>query len=214
MARSRVVSFAAGLVLVVASARGVSEKFPVMHNEPITIRILGGKDGQPLGRMHLTLIAGYDRSDMRKQLFREDVLTDVHGQLRLSNQLANLPWLQVWVEKKKLCQENPRIASFSVELMRRDGLSTPNHCGMVAVEDKPGVFNVFVKGTGAVSVPVSSAAVQTQTSHAAVAPKSVDSPAVTGSPAVLCSCKKKTQRPRSVCGRRIPILPGVALYLR
>jgi hypothetical protein len=142
------VSLAAGLALIAASGRGEGESFPVVHNEPITVRILGGKDGQPQGRLHLIFIAGYNWNDMREQLFREEALTDAHGQVRLSNQLANLPWLRVWVDKETLCQENPRIASYSVELMRRDGLSTPNRCGKATVEDRPGVFIVFVKSRG------------------------------------------------------------------
>jgi hypothetical protein len=39
----------------------------------------------------------------------------------------------------------PGKASFSVELIRRDGLSAPNRCGTATVEDEPGVFTVFVK---------------------------------------------------------------------
>jgi hypothetical protein len=169
--------------------------------------------------MHLTLIAGYDRSDMRKQLFREEALTDAHGQLRLSNQLANLPWLQVWVEKKTLCEGNPRVASFSVELMRRDGLSTPNRCGMATIEDKPGVFTVYVKGKGAVVAPAveakappAKAALSTGT-PATVSPQTA-TPQGTTAAITPCACSKKARRARSFCGRKIPILPGLAFYLR
>jgi hypothetical protein len=65
--------------------------------------------------------------------------------------LANLPWLQVWVGKKSLCQTHPRNTSYSVELIRHDGLSAPNHCGTATVENKPGVFTVFVKNKAATS---------------------------------------------------------------
>jgi hypothetical protein len=212
--RPLAIPLAVGIALIAASAPAAGEGFPVIHNEPITLRILGGKDGQPLGRMHLTLIAGYDRSDMRKQLFREEALTDAHGQLRLSNQLANLPWLQVWVEKKTLCEGNPRIASFSVELMRRDGLSTPNRCGKVAVEDKPGVFNVFVKGKGAAPTPPARASEAAQASSPTGAPASV-SPTATSEPAAAaCSSSKKARRQPSACGRKLIVLPGLAIYLR
>jgi hypothetical protein len=95
--------------------------------------------------MHLVLLAGYDRNDLHDQLYRAELLTDAHGQAHLPKQLANLPWLQVWVAKKPLCQVKPRGESFSVELIRRDGLSAPNHCGKATVEDAPGVFTVFVK---------------------------------------------------------------------
>lgn len=157
MIRPLIFSLAAGLVLTVAfpsaaaqscQRGGSAESLPVVHHEPITIRILSGKDGLPLAHLHLILIAGYRASDLREQLFREEALTDARGQARLSSQLANLPWLQVWVDKKPLCQVHPRTASFSVERIRRDGLSAPNRCGTATVEDAPSVFTVFVKGKG------------------------------------------------------------------
>jgi hypothetical protein len=210
------VSLVAGLAFVSAAASGADETFPEVHRDPITIQVLGGKDGRPLGRLHLILIAGYDRTDMRKELFHEDAQTDAHGQVRLSNQMANLPWLQVWVDKKSLCQGNPRIASFSVELMRRDGLSAPNRCGMVTVEDHPGVFTVFVKGKGAAPAPVAIApkAAQRQSSPATSAPAAVGATAIAPPAAAPCSCSKKARRARSACGRRVFVLPGLALYLR
>ena len=138
-------SLAAGIALLTATLCCADETFPVVHNEPITVRILGGKDGQPLAHLHLVLLAGYDQGDLHGQLYRAELLTDAHGQVHLPKQLANLPWLQVWVAKKQLCQANPRGESFSVELIRRDGVSAPNLCGTATVEDAPGVFTVFVK---------------------------------------------------------------------
>jgi hypothetical protein len=135
----------ATFALSAAALCRADETFPVVHSEPITIRILSGKNGLPLSNLHLLLVGGYDQSDLHDQLFREDALTDTFGKVRLSNQLTNLPWLQVWVSKMPLCQSNPRKTSFSVELIRRDGLSAPNLCGPVSAENSPGVFTVFVK---------------------------------------------------------------------
>lgn len=136
---------ATGIALLSTSLCVADETFPVVHNEPITVRIVGGINGQPLCNLHLVLIGGYDQSDLHQQLYREDALTDNFGKVRLSNQLTNLPWLQVWVGSMPLCQSKPRKASFSVELIRRDGLSAPNLCGPVSAQDSPGVFTVFVK---------------------------------------------------------------------
>jgi len=147
MIRPLALSLAAGAALLTATLNCVAETVPVIHNESITIRILNGKDGLPLDHVHLILLGGYDQKDLRDQLYRAEVLTDAHGEARLTRQLANLPWLQVWVDRKQLCQVNPRKASFSVDLIRRDGLSAPNRCGIATVEDTPGVFTVFVKGT-------------------------------------------------------------------
>ncbi|MGA9070461.1 MAG: hypothetical protein WB424_09415 [Terracidiphilus sp.] len=135
----------AGIALLAASLCRADETFPVVHNEPITVRIVGGINGMPLSNLHLTLIGGYDQSDLHDQLYREEVLTDAMGNAHLPRQLANLPWLQVWVGSMPLCQRNPRKTSFSVELIRRDGLSAPNLCGPVTAEESPGVFTVFVK---------------------------------------------------------------------
>jgi hypothetical protein len=148
MIRPLALSFTAGMALLTATLSGVAESFPVVHNEPITVRVLGGKDGKVLVHMHLVLLGGYNQKDLHDQLYRAEVLTDAHGQARLPRQLASLPWLQVWVTKKPLCQAKPRGASFSVDLIRRDGLSTPNRCGTATAVDTPGVFTVFVKGKG------------------------------------------------------------------
>ncbi len=145
MIRPLALSFAAGLALLTATANCAVESFPVVHNDPIVVRILSGVDGRPLAHLHLLLIAGYDRRDLRDQLFRQETLTDARGQAQLSHQMENLPWLQVWVDKKLLCQARPRQASFSVEEIRSFGLSAPNRCGTVTVEDSPGVFTVFVQ---------------------------------------------------------------------
>lgn len=152
MIRPLAISLAAALSLLAAPFCGADEPDSVNHSEPITVRVLSGKDGQPLVHTHLILIAGYDQGEIRDQLWREETLTDALGQARLSKQFANLPWLQVWVDKKPLCQDTPRKTSFSVERIRRDGLSTPNRCGAATVEDAPGLFTVFVQ-TGKKDAP-------------------------------------------------------------
>jgi hypothetical protein len=148
MTRPLKLFLAIGLALLAAPFSRADQPFAVNHSEPVTVRILSGKTGLPFAHVHLILIGGYDEIQMRDKLWREEAITDAQGQARLSKQFANLPWLQVWVHKKQLCQSNPGAASFSVERMIRDGLSTPNHCGAMTVEDTPGVFTVFVKGAG------------------------------------------------------------------
>jgi len=217
-------ALAAELAFATAAVSGAGEVFPVVHSDPITVRIVDGKDSRPLGRMHLTVIAGYDQGDMRNQLFREEVLTDAQGQVRLSNQLANLPLLQVWVGARSLCQAHPRTNGFSMELIRRDGLSAPNRCGMATVEDKPGVFTVFVKGKGAapaiVAPAIKSESVPAWASHPTPTPVDAStltpaSPGITSDVVPCCRAgSKKTRRARRDCRRTIPVLPGLALCFR
>lgn len=148
MIRFLPLSIAAGLALLAAPFSGADAPYSVTHNGPITVRILNGEDGQPFAHVHLLLLGGYDQRQIDDKLWREEAITDAHGEARLSKQFANLPWLQVWVGKKRLCQAKPRAASFSVELMLRDGVSAPNRCGTFTVEETPGIFTVFVKGAG------------------------------------------------------------------
>ena len=163
--------FVTGLALCFAVAAGANEIFPNVHDEPITVQVLSGIDGKPVPFVHLLVIGGYDPQDMRQQLWQQETLTNAAGNARLSSGLANLPFVQVWVKKAPLCQHKPRTASFSVERVRREGLSTPNQCGLATVEEIAGVFTVFVKhrgnpntsqtslkissGQGAAAIPVS-----------------------------------------------------------
>jgi hypothetical protein len=137
----------AAIVLVATAACGASESFPVEHNEPIAVRVLDGKDGKPQANEHVVLVAGYDRRDLGMGLWREEVLTDSEGMVRLSNALTNLPLLRVQVIKRRACEADGAKAAFSVDRIRRDGLSAANRCGTAVAPDAPGVMTVFVKPT-------------------------------------------------------------------
>ncbi len=136
---------ASPLLLVAAQVRGADEDFPVVHGEAIIIRILDGADGHPVTHAHLSLLAGYNQRDLHLEMWRQEAVTDDRGRARLSNALANLPFLQIGVAKKHACEAHAGSATFSVDLIRRDGLSTPNLCGAAVSDDAPGVFTVFVK---------------------------------------------------------------------
>jgi hypothetical protein len=125
--------------------RGADEDFPVVHNETITIRILDGVDGHPIPHAHLSLLAGYNQRDLHLEMWHQEALTDDRGRAKLSNALASLPLLQISVDKSPVCEAHAGSATFSVDLIRRDGVSTPNRCGNAISEDAPGVFTVFVK---------------------------------------------------------------------
>jgi len=148
MIRFLPLSFAAPLLLFSASVCADCESFPVVHNDPITVRILGGEDAHPLAHLHLILTGGYQERDIRLEMWREEILTDSNGNARLPPGLANLPLLQVRVAKKHLCMDAHQ-AAFSIDRIRRDGLSSPNHCGIATVLDVPGVLNVFAMSSTA-----------------------------------------------------------------
>lgn len=125
---------------------GAGEVFPVVHNEPIVVRVLDGKDGKLQAQTRVVLTAGYDRRDLKLGQWQEEAVTDGEGRVQLSNALRNLPLLRVEVLKRHGCAPGAESAVLSVELIRRDGLSGVNRCGMAIVQNVPGVFTVFVKG--------------------------------------------------------------------
>ena len=127
-----------------APLAAADETFPVDHHDQITIHILDGRNGKPIPRVQLTLVGGYDKEDFKRQSWHEQTLTDTQGWAHLSNELANLPFLQVFVLKYPTCQSKPRAALYSVDEIRRDGLSTPNLCGVSVVSNTHGIFTVFV----------------------------------------------------------------------
>ena len=145
---NRILTFCFGVpvVLLAAGACGADEVFPVVHNEPIAVRVVNGRDGRPVANAHVLLVAGYDRCDIQLGLWREEALTDPEGKVQLSSGFRNLPWLRVRVARRRLCNADADGAAFSVERIRRDGQSAANRCGTAAVENVPGVVTVFVKG--------------------------------------------------------------------
>jgi hypothetical protein len=138
-------SLSVGLALGLSPFAWANETFPTIHDAPITVQVRSGLDGKPVPRAHLLVVAGYDQQDLRQQTWHEEAQTDSEGKARLSDRISNLPFLQVWVTGADLCQRKPRNEAFSVDRVRRDGVSTPNECGFVTSVDEPGTFTVFVK---------------------------------------------------------------------
>jgi hypothetical protein len=136
-----------GVAMLMLTARVclAGEVFPVVHHEPIAVRVLDGRGGGPQAWVRVVLVAGYDRRDLRLALWREETLTDADGEVRLSEALRNLPLLRVEVLKRHACSSG-REAAIGVERIRLSGLSGANRCGFASAENAPGVFTVFVKG--------------------------------------------------------------------
>ena len=146
MNRNRTFWVRAAMALLAAAVCSADEVFPVVDHEPIAVRILEGKNGAPQARVHVVLIAGYDRRDLDLGLWREEAVTDEAGMVQLSDALKNLPLLRVAVLKRSSCATDAGGAAISVERIRRDGMSSANRCGTVVAADVPGTLAVFVKG--------------------------------------------------------------------
>jgi hypothetical protein len=163
MNRNLTIWVGVAMLMVTARVCSADEVFPVVHHEPIAVRVLDGKGGRPQARVRVALMAGYDRRDVALGLWREEAVTDADGKVRLSEALRNLPLLRVEVLKRHACSTGTE-AAISVERIRLSGLSGANRCGFAPVEDAPGVFTVFVKGkkasakgVGALGKPVAPA---------------------------------------------------------
>lgn len=121
------------------------QSYPEVHDDPIRIRILTGTEGAPVPHLPVLLLAGYERNDLRKGLWQEEAATDDEGNLQVPSSLVNFPWLRIVPAKGiKPCLSKPSERVFSMERIRLDGLSAPNSCGPIALEDRPGTFNFFV----------------------------------------------------------------------
>ena len=144
MVRFRAFVCAAGMFALAASASSQSEIFPNVHNQPIVIHVVDGRDGKPLAHARVSLVGGYTARDLHLQMWHEEAFTDEQGRARISSAMENLPIHQIEVAKSQLCADS-HSAIVSVEQIRRDGLSMPNRCGTGAAEGTPGVFTVFVK---------------------------------------------------------------------
>ena len=146
MNRIRTILFAIAIALLASAVCLADEVFPVVHREPIVVRLLDGKSGKPQARVHVILTAGYDRRDLALGMWREEVVTDAEGKVRLSDTLRNLPLLRVDILQRHACSTGTANAAISVELVRRDGLSGANRCGFAPADNAPGVLTLFVRG--------------------------------------------------------------------
>lgn len=134
------------MTLVLPGSMGKSEQsLPSIHPEPITIRIINGKDGAPLAHVHLLFVAGYDNRDLRLGLWSAEAITDAKGRASLPGALKDFSLLEVRVAKRRLCAAHGRSLSINLDNVRYGGMSTPNRCGNLVFADKPGVLTVFAK---------------------------------------------------------------------
>jgi len=148
MIRSLAVCAQAGIFLA-RMVSGAAEVFPVVHNQPIVLRVVDGKAGRPQPGRHVVLSGGYDLRDLRLGEWQEEAVTNGEGTVLLSNELRNLPYLRVEVLKSHPCERGARQSAYSVERIRAAGQSGANRCGTVVVAEEPGFLTVFVKGKDA-----------------------------------------------------------------
>jgi hypothetical protein len=187
----------AGLLAIVGSGAARASE-PVVHHEPITVRVLDGRGGVPLARVHLTLIAGYDERDLHQGLWQEEAVTNGAGFARVPDSLVNFPYLQVVVARHRMCIGDVTESRFSMERIRFAGLNSPNRCGVLTVENLSGVFVIFAKTKGSDRRPVKREVLQVAAaSPEAAAPVAPIYPPSLANPPVLPATSAPSAAPDS-----------------
>jgi hypothetical protein len=134
------------VTLALPGSMGKSEQsLPAIHPEPITIRILNGKDGAPLAHVHLLFVAGYDDRDLRLGFWSGEAMTDAKGRASLPGALRDFSLVAVRVAKRRLCATHGRSLDINLDNVRYGGLSTANRCGNLMFADQPGILTVFAE---------------------------------------------------------------------
>jgi len=187
----------AWLLAIVGSGAARANE-PVVHHEPITVRVLDGRGGVPLARVHLMLIAGYDERDLHQGLWQEETVTNGAGFARVPDSLVNFPYLQVVVARHRMCIGDVTESRFSMERIRFAGLNSPNRCGVLTVENLSGVFVIFAKAKGSDRRPVKREVLQVAAvSPEAAAPVTPIYPPSLAKPAVLAATSAPSAAPDS-----------------
>jgi hypothetical protein len=145
MKKILLLSFLATTALFTITPAHAQESFPEIHNDPIKIHLIDAQDGSPIANLRVLLAAGYSQYDLRKGLWREEATSDAQGDIKLPRTMLNLGFLQILVAQNKPCTHKQSVQSLSIERIRIDGFSAPNHCGPAVADEKPGELNFFVR---------------------------------------------------------------------
>jgi hypothetical protein len=111
----------------------------------IVVQVVDGRNGKPLANQHLLVFAGESPEGVRLQKEHFQLVTDNDGLADLPIASGTVQWIQVWPDWHILCQKTPNREAFSVTEILSTGLSTPNACGSVRQELRPGHFVVFAR---------------------------------------------------------------------
>ena len=111
----------------------------------IVIRAVDGRNGKPLGSQRLLVFAGGSPEVAKQHNNEFELSTDKDGVATITGMPGTVRWIQVWMDWHILCQSDPNNKSFSVAEILARGLSTPNSCGSVAQDSKPGELVVFAR---------------------------------------------------------------------
>jgi len=129
-------------VLYLATAANLASSSP---EKQIEIMVVNGRNGKPMANETLLVFLGNSDEEVRKKRHHIRLQTDVHGIAILPRNESTYSRVQVWVDHRTLCQNNPNNRTFDLDKIRRTGVSTPNNCENIQREQSPNQFVVFAR---------------------------------------------------------------------
>jgi hypothetical protein len=131
--------------MILVAALGQTPSMPV-HGSGIKVLLVNGKNGKPMKHERLLVFFQSGQSHtLESDNNGTDPHTDDSGYAVIPLPPSHLPYVQVWVDYRTLCQEDPNSRAFSVTQIVSDGASTPNNCGKANHPSSPGTLVVYAR---------------------------------------------------------------------
>jgi hypothetical protein len=121
---------------------------PLGAQEPaknVTVRLVSGRSGKPIKRERLFIFFGSTAEEVRQKKTQLERYTDLEGNATLPFDRLKLAEIQVWTERKMICQKDPDHESFSVSSIMLSGAQALNDCGNAIVPTSPGMLIVYAR---------------------------------------------------------------------
>lgn len=103
----------------------------------IEIVVINGRNGKPMPNERLLVFFGNSDAEVRNKQHHVDLRTDARGIAVLMVKASAYSRIQVWVDRRSLCQDDPNSRTFDLDEIRRTGVRAPNNCGNVPPEELP-----------------------------------------------------------------------------
>jgi hypothetical protein len=111
----------------------------------IVIQVVDGRNGKPIPREHVLVFQGATAEDIRALNSHADLQTDANGVALLTIEDPSISLILVSVDWHIVCEEKPNTKTYSIEEIKRTGLSTQNKCGLLVRKNEPDHFVVFAR---------------------------------------------------------------------
>ncbi len=121
-----------------------SAKELVGQEASITIRLVDGRNGRPMGGNRL-LVFFSDSQDLRGNRKSSPFVTGKDGIAEVRLDLLHAKWIQVFSDWNHVCSDSPNQIAFSFESIRREGVVAPNTCGKTRAQIQAGTLTIYAR---------------------------------------------------------------------